>query len=50
MRNIVINELSEKHNKKKEVIKMMVGETRKLGYTLSETIKLINAYYSKTGI
>lgn len=50
MRDIVINELSKKHNKKKEVIKMMIDETRKLGYTLSETIELIDAYYSKTGI
>lgn len=47
MRNIVINELSKKHNKKKEVIEMMIDETRKLGYTLSETIRLIDAYYSK---
>ena len=50
MKNVVINELSKKHNKKKEVIKMMVDETRELGYTLSETIKLINAYYLQTRI
>lgn len=47
MRDVIINELSIKHNKKREVIKRMVDETIKLGYTLSDIIELIDDYFSK---
>ena len=43
----IIYELSKRYNKKKELMEVMIRGTMNEGYTLEESIKIIEAFYKK---
>lgn len=43
----IICELSKRYNKKKELIEVMIKGTMNEGYTLEESVEIIEAFYKK---